>query len=785
MFWVGNILILTASFILLQIRKSKKRLRPEEAAEAIITSGPGTTMSLSAQTTPVNSSSGTTPSLSNSLPQISEEASDVSQDTRNSRKRSWVWKHFDEYTDRKVTKVKGKKDIVHESQRAKCRYCPKGPLGDYACDSRSNGNSGMLRHLKFNCKFYPGRKVKVVEKNQPVFSSDKSKGNTMKMVAYNPDVVMQACVEMVVVDELPFRFVEKQGFRHFCHVAVPLFKVPCRKTLVKNFLSLYDKTKKKLISDIKCHRVCLTTDTWTSVQNMNYMVLTAHFIDDKWEMHKRIINFCIISSHSGNSIGLLIEACLLQWGISKVLTITVDNAAANKCAIDYVRSKLNKREKPESILGGQHMHVRCTAHICNLIVGSGLKRLNKAVLAIRNAVKFVRSSPSRLESFKACAAKEEISCQSMVVMDVPTRWNSTFLMLQAALKFKVVFARMAVEADTGFAAYFNEPDEEFDEEGNLLPTKGRRPKVGPPEEEEWYKAKVFVHFLLTFFEATLRASASNRPTIHTTFHDVLAMETEIGKLLVQPEIATQTETEKTLYEMAQQMKAKFLKYYGTYSDLNPLVFVGLILDPRCKLRHISHLFTIEGFTKQEVETKTKKLKDVLMSLYEEYAPTYASVKKTAERNVSSTSQSSGSSSGSRGYMADWSKVVSELDEAVVVHEVDKYLLDPLEVTNPNEKEAFEFPILLWWRMNGPKYPVLAAIAKDVMAIQVSTVASESAFSTGGRVIDSFRSSLTPKSVEALICLQSWLRGNEISCIQEEPSITDNEFYEQCERGNSF
>ncbi|KAL6123863.1 hypothetical protein ACLB2K_002812 [Fragaria x ananassa] len=165
----------------------------------------------------------------------------------------------------------------------------------------------------------------------------------------------------------------------------------------------------------------------------------------------------------------------------------------------------------------------------------------------------------------------------------------------------------------------------------------------------------------------------------------------------------------------------------------------------------------------------------------EYAPTYASVKKTAERNVSSTSQSSGSSSGSRGYMADWSKVVSELDEAVVVHEVDKYLLDPLEVTNPNEKEAFEFPILLWWRMNGPKYPVLAAIAKDVMAIQVSTVASESAFSTGGRVIDSFRSSLTPKSVEALICLQSWLRGNEISCIQEEPSITDNEFYEQCER----
>lgn len=54
------------------------------------------------------------------------------------------------------------------------------------------------------------------------------------------------------------------------------------------------------------------------------------------------------------------------------------------------------------------------------------------------------------------------------------------------------------------------------------------------------------------------------------------------------------------------------------------------------------------------------------------------------------------------------------------------------------------------------YPTLALVAKDVLAIQVSTIASESAFSNSGRVIDPFRSSLTPKSVEALICLQNWL-----------------------------
>lgn len=114
--------------------------------------------------------------------------------------------------------------------------------------------------------------------------------------------------------------------------------------MVKEFQKLYDKSKKRLKSNLACHRVCLTTNTWTSNQNFNYMVLTTHFIDAKWKMHKRVINFCTIVSHSGNFIGKLIEHPLIQREITKVLTITVHNAAANKCNIEFVRSKLNKRE---------------------------------------------------------------------------------------------------------------------------------------------------------------------------------------------------------------------------------------------------------------------------------------------------------------------------------------------------------------------------------------------------------------------------------------------------------
>lgn len=62
----------------------------------------------------------------------------------------------------------------------------------------------------------------------------------------------------------------------------------------------------------------------------------------------------------------------------------------------------------------------------------------------------------------------------------------------------------------------------------------------------------------------------------------------------------------------------------------------------------------------------------------------------------------------------------------------------------------------WWKSNSSKYRILSLIARDVLAVPVSTVASESCFSTSGRVLDVFRSSLSPKMAEALICSQNWL-----------------------------
>ncbi|KAF1866272.1 hypothetical protein Lal_00024276 [Lupinus albus] len=71
----------------------------------------------------------------------------------------------------------------------------------------------------------------------------------------------------------------------------------------------------------------------------------------------------------------------------------------------------------------------------------------------------------------------------------------------------------------------------------------------------------------------------------------------------------------------------------------------------------------------------------------------------------------------------------------------------------------DFDILAWWKVNEIKYPTLQRNARDLLAIPISTVTSEYSFSTECRILTPHRSRLRPNTVEALMCLQDWLRGD--------------------------
>ncbi|KAL2979185.1 hypothetical protein AAZX31_13G158500 [Glycine max] len=90
------------------------------------------------------------------------------------------------------------------------------------------------------------------------------------------------------------------------------------------------------------------------------------------------------------------------------------------------------------------MHMRCSAHILNLIVSGGLKEIDLSIRKIRVACKFVKSSLSRFASFKRCDEEVSVSTKAMLILDVPTRWNSTYLMLDVVEKYEHHFITMSM-----------------------------------------------------------------------------------------------------------------------------------------------------------------------------------------------------------------------------------------------------------------------------------------------------------------------------------------------------
>jgi hypothetical protein len=92
-----------------------------------------------------------------------------------------------------------------------------------------------------------------------------------------------------------------------------------------------------------------------------------------------------------------------------------------------------------------------------------------------------------------------------------------------------------------------------------------------------------------------------------------------------------------------------------------------------------------------------------------------------------------------------------------VSELDVYMSEGL--VKVNEGDA-PFDILSWWRGQVTNLPILSTLARDVLSMQVSTVASESAFSSSGRIVDAFRSKLKPEIIEALVCTKDWKIASE-------------------------
>ncbi|KAL2225527.1 UNVERIFIED_CONTAM: Zinc finger BED domain-containing protein RICESLEEPER 2, partial [Sesamum indicum] len=679
---------------------------------------------------------------------MSEDEDDIPLDSKKRKKR--VVTSRSPWSDH-FHKFYCEKDKV---QKARCKYCTR----EIKADPKVHGTRPLKNHFE-SCKNKPHdvstnqtrlsfQSIRLGEKEAPLVNW-----------RFDQEKIREALSYMLVVDELPFKTVENSGFRHFISVACPMFAIPSRRTITKDIFHMYVNERAKLKSFIKNHaqRVCITTDTWTSIQKVNYMCLTAHFIDDEWNLHKRILNFCPIIGHKSEEVSRGVEKCLLEWGIDRIFTITVDNASSNDGAMVYLKKKLENWG--QNILGGKYVHMRCIAHIMNLVVQDGLKGKDEheAISRIRGAVRYVRNSPARYKKFQECA--EFIETKKLLSLDVPTRWNSTYLMLEAATCLK-----------RAFDAY---EDIDLAYKNDL----SKKPFDGVPIESDWDRAKMLLKFLKHFYNLTLCISGSSYVTSNIVFHEICEVDLLLRRWLHSDDIE--------LSDMARKMKEKFDKYWGSIEKMNMVLYYGVILDPRHKLGFVEFSFDkLYGGIGQN-DVMKERVRDGLHELFNDYKLRYGhAFQGTLESPGSSSSRVSSSSSSSKEmFMHDEESETRRfsLQQEYMMYmtggkdhvksELEKYLGEDVE----EYREKFD--ILKWWKVITQRFPILSKMARDILAVPVSTVASEAAFSTGGRVLDAFRSSLSPKIVQAIICAQDWIR-KDFKPISIEEDLSEIEMFEQ-------
>jgi hypothetical protein len=381
---------------------------------------------------------------------------------------------------------------------------------------------------------------------------------------YNEKEIREAFARMIVVDELSFIFSEKEGFRFFMSKACPRFIVPSRTTMYRDVMALYKSEKAKLKKYFIDSRqtVCLTTDCWTSSKAQGYMVLTAHYITPEWNLHKKILSFVLVDGHKGEEIGKSLDKLLMEWGIDKVCTITVDNASSNDTCLNYMKSSLTNRGC--TMAKAKHLHMRCVAHILNLVVGDGLKIMCHPVNRVRNAIKYVRSSPTRMTLFKKCVVKSKVESKGLLHIDCCTRWNSTYLMLNSGQKFERAFCQYALD------------DPNFKSELAKMGSDKFPAERGAPTHGDWVYIREFKKFLKYFYDLTNKVSGTKYITSNTFFEEIAAVSYLLGEWS-EHVICGDDEIFKS---MAIKMKDKYEKYWGDPEKMNKYIFIAAILDPR-------------------------------------------------------------------------------------------------------------------------------------------------------------------------------------------------------------
>ena len=409
----------------------------------------------------------------------------------------------------------------------------------------------------------------------------------------------ESLVHWIVSTDQPFTVVETDSFKEMIKLCNKNAAIPSADTVKGDILEMFKQKRDVLrtkLHDFDC-RMSFTLDGWTTPNNKAFLGITIHYIDNNWTLQDILMDVVELSGpHSGENLSDAFEKSAEELCVlTKMLAITCDNAANN----DVLLQKLEDHCKLNNIeFNAKWNHVRCIAHIMNLAVQAILKAVKigkpqeeeelleeieneKGGVAIkdvasklRKVIVKIRSSPQRSRRFAQQCEIAGLPVKNLI-LDIKTRWNSTFHMMERANELQPALESIiAIEKDLRIYAL---------------------------TEIEWENIQDLISLLKIFERATKMVSSSKYPNLSASIpiYDWLMDKLE--------DFQKDDRTTEELHNAIQEGLDK-IKYYYQRSDDCHMYPISTILDPRLKLEY----YREHNWDKRWIEESVK----VLTRIYE-------------------------------------------------------------------------------------------------------------------------------------------------------------------------
>ena len=489
--------------------------------------------------------------------------------------------------------------------------------------------------------------------------------------------ITQALLLMFVAAKLPFLFLTSRPFRHFMKVVQPRYSIPSKTSFVDQMKAAVSVLKTQIRDQMSSAvAVSFTTDAWSSHRH-HYLAITAHYVTPKGQFKECILPLQrLAGSLTGQAISVsLKDAC--QEFTRKPLDcsyVTTDNASN--------MAKIASFDVPR---------ISCFAHTINLFLRDLLDEpaTTLQISRIRELATTFKNQHAYIEALQGAQSQERQAKSSL--LDVKTRWNSTYAMLKRMADLKP-FIKSALSR-------LNDDNQDL-------------------SGTEWALCSDLSAVLEIFNDATVACSASS-----ATLHLVVPFVRKFARLLT-----ARGTKDKPDSPGVRALKKKLLdnvaNRFEQYEDATSLHSMAMLLHPSTKALAVDA-------TWDAVEAKLRCLTVPIVAPPQEESE----MEPPAKRKMSVLD-----------LFADdpcLRTAAPAAKQDSIKEQLDHYKLQKFEGTmNP----------FCFWVQSRHAMPQLAAFALQVLCAPATEVPCERAFSAAGQFFSDLRNRMKTETLQDLMFL---------------------------------